>query len=621
MPDQLVDLKDLTITDTGPTLRETPFDGSWISILQQSCEFPPDIFEAVCLNLLKNPNINSSLLFRADILYDSKDGALTDTPLPADERSDLLQKFNIPIGGYGRFRVERTILRRMIPRNPQLDKPIIQTCLLLHSEEDIGGFQQTVVFQIPHCNSIDELPWYHPRVKALAYLHSWPMKAQDGCQMKGLLSLHYQFFDADSSEMSDRLMRTGQHLLSAIQKHGKGRMDGYTKRVHHDQIVSQSRVQNIYTDLKMRHSKRLCEKWVEKTEPSKHVFEDLGIAAFLIEMWKDMYNSSLGSNTALPAFPGFVDIGCGNGVLVEVLLKEGYHGWGFDARKRKTWSVLSEETQNHLQELLLIPQPFFEVERGSHGHQGHANAGILANLTRPGSANGNDGHLRPSSQLAWHNGIFAEGTFIISNHADELTAWTPLLASLSNSPFLAIPCCSHNLSGSRFRAPSHFNNYSADRLAPSYFAANISKSKSVAIAVARPDNNYGIEDDEEPDNSADTRHENTSADPNRPSQGDLKALSAKSRSKQPSAYSSLCEWVSYLSQQVGYEVEREMLRLPSTRNTGLICRTQNDEANNRDTQTRMNLVIDIAKQEGASAELWMSRAKGLMKDSCHECKH
>ena len=177
-----------------------------------------------------------------------------------------------------------------------------------------------------------------------------------------------------------------------------------------------------------------------------------------------------------PSFPGFVDIGCGNGVLVDILLREGYQGWGFDARQRKTWSTFSASIQQHLKELILIPQPLFELQQSSD-HLIHANGGILSKpLTIPGS-------FSPS----WHNGIFPTHTFIISNHADELTPWTPLLASISLSPFLAIPCCSHNLSGQRFRAPSVFNSNSADALAPSYFAAHVKKSKSIAIAVACPD--------------------------------------------------------------------------------------------------------------------------------------
>ena len=34
----------------------------------------------------------------------------------------------------------------------------------------------------------------------------------------------------------------------------------------------------------------------------------------------------------------FADLGCGNGLLVYILEKEGYSGTGFDLRQRKIWA-------------------------------------------------------------------------------------------------------------------------------------------------------------------------------------------------------------------------------------------------------------------------------------------
>lgn len=611
MPDKLLELEILTQSDNDLSLSSSLRDKSWKPILRHSCDFSPEIFESVSLNLIKNPNINSSLLFRADVLYDSFQDELTDLPIPEKERVTALQEFNVQYNELQEFAVTRTIIRRMIPRNPQLDKPIAQTCLLLNSITQIDGWKRYLVVYIPHCSEVDHLPWYHPRVKALAYLHAWPISDSDSAQRQGTISLYFKLFPTEQWPLSERLMRTGQHLLCTIHKHGQGKLAGYQKRVHHDQIISQQRVQDTYTDLKKRHAKRLCDNWIEQTEPSKHVFEDLGIAAFLMELWRDMYKlpaqlvpkgGSMQEN--LPEFPGFVDIGCGNGVLVDVLNREGYDGWGFDARKRKTWSTFSGEIQSHLQERILIPHPFFEQDGDSKDSLGRADAGLLSHWGRN----------------PWHNGIFPIGTFIISNHADELTPWTPLLASISDSPFLAIPCCSHNLSGLRFRAPSIFNNYSADFQAPSYFAANINRSKSVAIAVSRPDNNYGMHKDDE--GSAVSDHASGDMEKAHASeQGDLKNLSASSRAKQPSAYSSLCDWVAHLSSQVGYKVETEVLRMPSTRNMGLICRHRTEEAKGRTPAASMTLILDILRKEKASGTAWVGRAKGLVSGQASSTQH
>ena len=592
---------DLTLPDTRPSHRLS--DELWLPILEHGCDFGSAVFEDNAIYLLKNPNVNSSLLFRADILYDSQGEEVTEshyTKIPdTAEVEALLKKFGIQNGDFPGYEVKRTFIRSMIPRNPQLDKPISQTChILSYTGEE--GIQKSLVIYIPHVSSIDELPWYHPRVQSLAYLHTWPFAENtkppdDGStesSSKGHISLHYRLFAQEPLPLSPRLQRTGYQLLLTVYKHGQGSLKGYEKRVHHDQLVSQQRVQDTYTELKRKHAKRLCDNWVEKTEPSKHVFEDLSIAAFLIELWRDMYScfeapkddAEASEGEKLSDFPGFVDIGCGNGVLVDVLLHEGYKGWGFDAHKRRTWATFEPWVQDNLKQLVLIPQPLFEMQSDSK----RANGGILSHLTLPPKVATTRSKDSPP---VWHNGLFPTGTFIISNHADELTPWTPLLASLSSSPFLAIPCCSHNLSGARFRAPSVFNSNMADHLAPSYFANNIRKSKSVAITIACPSS---ASEDEQPE------------------KGDLKDLSAKNRSKQPSAYSSLCDWVCHLTASVGYVVEMEMLRLPSTRNTGIVARRLASGYVGERWEERMERVMGIAVKEGADGAVWVERAKGLM---------
>lgn len=660
--------------DSDGSIHRLP-DSAWLNVLQHACSFPPAVFQAISLNLINNPNINSNLLFRADILYDSTKDELA--ALESSQRA-ALQQYRLRDDAFPGFEITRTLVRLMIPRNPQLDKPIAQTCQILNSKIGQKHGENLVVY-IPHASRVEELPWYHPRVQSLAYLHTWHLQpttaptptSEISC---GDISLHYLLYPSESLPLSDRLMRTGHHLLSTLHKHGQGELAGYKKRVHHDRLVSQQRVQDMYTELKRRHAKRLCDNWVEQTEPSKHVFEDLGIAAFLIELWKDMYEEEdKGSgaeggqhDTPLrkPKFPGFVDIGCGNGVLVDVLLREGYEGWGFDARRRKTWFTFEPSIQKNLKRLILIPQPLFET----HSPVNDANGGILPHDLTPLVPN-NKNKKCPNKPI-WHNGIFPTGTFIISNHADELTPWTPLLASISSSPFLAIPCCSHNLSGARFRAPSVFNSYSADHHAPTYFAANVTRSKSVAIKIActtlvesSPSSLTSSQSSSSsssvfpPSSSSSSspslkqqhklkgegKKPNDDVEQQNPSRGDLKSLSQTARAKKPSAYASLCDWVSHLADSVDYVVEKEMLRLPSTRNMGIVCRTYKDvDVNNKNDNDgenddndddddsagtgggakkfctiieKLERVKRIAIKEGADGKKWVDRARGLANPS------
>ncbi|KAI0204232.1 hypothetical protein F4808DRAFT_415210 [Astrocystis sublimbata] len=444
-----------------PSLVRDASGATWTPLFQKKCSFDSNDFFKVMNNLIRNPNINSSWLFRADILVEQD---LAEGPQDVDTDATTPNPILIQFDG---FQLDRLLVRRLIPRDPKRDRPLDQTCLSYHSDgsAEPGTPSSSMVVYKPHVSSHADVPFYHPKVNALAFLHQWNPTASEST-----VSIHYQFFDDYGP--AEKLVRTALHLVSTLHKHGEGAKRGYVKRVHHDTIIPQAVVQSTYTRLKNKYARRLIEGWVEVTDPTKHCFEDLGIAAFLIELWNQMYRDS--------PFPGFIDIGCGNGLLVYILRQEGYAGWGFDARRRKSWDIFSDkmdptsevEVNDSLRQLVLLPK-------------------ILQNEKQ------HDAEL--AQRL--HDGHFPKGTFIISNHADELTPWTPILATISECPFIMIPCCSHDLSGARFRAPA-----------------------------------------------------------------------PKEKDKSPSAYSSLVEWVKKIAHDCGWAIETEMLRIPSTRNTGLIGR-------------------------------------------------
>lgn len=446
----------------------------WMPLFKTECSFDAAIFEIVMLNLIKNPNINSSWLIRADILLDQACSEVS-------ESQQHLSAFECPmqIPDFDGMTLTRILVRRMIPRNTLRDKALDQTCVFYTSSPS-DATKRSMILYLPHVRSEMDVPFYHPAVRGIAFLHHW-----NQAEAKGTVSTHYLFFESSSSvaaapsspeggDVAERHARTGLHLLRVLHKHGEGEAAGYQKRVHHDVLVPQITLQTKYADLKQKYSRRLVEDWEEVTDPTKHVFEDLCIAAFLIQLWSEMYRDT--------EFPGFVDIGCGNGLLVHILHCEGYTGWGFDARARKSWAKYGSEVL---------------VQTTNGGHQIQESLQtlvLLPSVTR-------DTENEEISDSLVHDGRFPKGTFIISNHADELTPWTPILARLSECPFMMIPCCSHNLTGQRFRAP-------------------------------RP----------------------------------------KDMSASKSTYSSLCGWVVEIATDCGWEVEREILRIPSTRNTAFIGR-------------------------------------------------
>lgn len=454
-----------------PSLIEDTSGDRWTPLFQKKCSFGREDFHRVMHNLIRNPNINSSCLFRADILIEQDSVQIPARNIIAADAADLVPL----IVQFSGFHIDQLLIRRLIPRNPQRDPPLDQTCLIYHSDETVEReTSSSMVVYKPHVSSHSDVPFYHPKVKALAFLHRWNTKTNEG-----IVSIHYNFFD--DYESNPKLVRTGFHLLSTLHKHGEGVKEGYVKRVQHDTVIPQATFQSTYVRLKKKYARTLIKEWVEVTDPTKHCFEDLGIAAFLIELWAQMYRNS--------PFPGFVDIGCGNGLLVHILHQEGYSGWGFDARRRKSWDsfmrkmdgTTGEETdESPLRRLVLLPSILWAQQQQQKEEA-----------------------INEDEELAQqvHDGLFPKGTFIISNHADELTPWTPILAAISDCPFIMIPCCSHDLSGARFRA-------------------------------AAP----------------------------------------KDGSKSASAYSSFVEWVKQIAQDCGWDIETEMLRIPSTRNTGIIGR-------------------------------------------------
>ncbi|KAL1960518.1 hypothetical protein VTO42DRAFT_7817 [Malbranchea cinnamomea] len=626
----------MTLVDS---LRLSPLasdSDNWITApdLTQSLQADPGIFLSVITYLIANPNHETSHLFRADILYDSAGILKT----PGDKEKELLhvverkepvgkRHHNSPLAAeFARparlvpgFELKRTAVRRLIPRKPQVDRPLEQTCHFYESTASgdcNGGRQATqghLVVYTPHVSGESELPWYHPAVRGIAFLFEFCASERNtsegrlcGC---GTLSLHFlPFLPGIPRELPTRLQRTLLSLLSTqlrlIRGTSQDPSDRNKPKPYKDNIIPQHILQDTYTRLKEKYAAYLVSKWVEETEPSKHVFEDLGIAAFLIELWKLMYTFENDSSrrsedgdssqtNCKPPFAGFVDIACGNGVLVHILLSEGYDGWGFDARRRKSWSIFPQSTQDRLREFICIPHPFEDA----------------LSLRSPNPM---------PSYLETHPGLFEKDTFIISNHADELTIWTPLLGALSNPirplPFLAIPCCSHALSGARYRFP--------------------------------PPKKTSKQSDETSKGAKGEDHESAPELDPQPATGDLKALrAAKQAARQDpadvaSAYGCLTAKVVDLAEEIGYDVEKTMLRIPSTRNMGVIgglkAWKSGEEVNSLvdETERRLNMDQEDGKREQTlrcieevlkretmkdggveeAAKLWIERAVKLQGD-------
>lgn len=526
----------------------------WVPVYETPVDFKALHFELAMANLIKQPNINSTVIMRADILkeniYDPGRGDSTFTSklileIPSfptsdqdhqhddeHEHDEVLTRYlddvtlrTIPLNNSTiQLHTKCEAIRRMIPRNPFKDHIINQTCLILTS----SNATSVLVVYIPHIKSEDEIPFYLPLVYGVGILYH-------DCK----LSIQYLPFNYNTDplaspklrglDVAERPIRIALRLLKTSDKHSNGQMTGYEKRVYHDLVVPKVNFQNRYITLKKKYSSHLVNNWTESTDPRKHVFEDLAIAAFLIELWDLHYTNA-------PDFE-FRDLGCGNGLLVYILINEGYKGKGIDARQRKSWKTYPEEVQQCLLEQVIVPSILLKP----HPAVRQLNPKITDN-GRVFRVNGRNNHPPTTYKSAdlLHNPMvcttedFPTNTFIIGNHSDELTCWIPLLGF----PFMVIPCCSHALNGSRARYHPR---------------KTIVKTGVQPVALM---------------------------------------------------YGCLVDHVEDLSKQMGWIVEKEMLRIPSTRNAAIIGMNKllthkSDPPDDVDTR-----VLDLIASEGG-ADGWV----------------
>lgn len=87
--------------------------------------------------------------------------------------------------------------------------------------------------------------------------------------------------------------------------------------------------------------------------------------------------------------------------------------------------------------------------------------------------------------------------------------------------------------------------------------------------------------------------------------------------KMASAYSTLCAYVNSLAQEMGFETESDVLRIPSTRNTCIVGKWQKNETKDH-LEERFDKVAELVARElkkdiKSVAEEWIERAEKLMK--------
>lgn len=225
---------------------------------------PPYIkFFDTLAELCLHPERNSSNILRADIISDEGPSTKDVGKVTCGDQSQQSKWTFTPPAGYRRT---RSIRRRILPRRPTRDAPLEQNCTFYHSNVDNTAQEGGVLVMVPHVNVKEDVPYYHPVLRKLAFRYSAtpppvPTSSITGertdsltperhPEIRGTISISILPFDEElaattsttapdarllsSDVLPNRTYRTCLHLLETLHKHGWGRLTGYQKRVVHD---------------------------------------------------------------------------------------------------------------------------------------------------------------------------------------------------------------------------------------------------------------------------------------------------------------------------------------------------------------------------------------------------
>ncbi|KAG2223488.1 hypothetical protein INT45_001236 [Circinella minor] len=311
---------------------------------------------------------------------------------------------------------DRVIQRKLIPKRKSKDAPLVETIEYHYDDNNDRG---RVIYRPvvePGKTLETTLPFYYPKVKAYSFVYDATALPRshnnegnkdnlahgnhedhihEDDEDQGILRLQIIPINDDQPAIKDSKMQYAlKTILHKLFKWCIQTRLGYKKRARHDTLVPKETYVNMYQHLKAKYANDLVSNWTEKTDPQKFVFEDIGIASYLICLWQQEDRK-----------PTFIDLGCGNGLLTYLLTSEGYQGYGIDVAERKIWSKLR---------------------------------------------NGKDDQLRVEA-LYPAQAIYPSTDWLIGNHADELVPWIPLIAAKSGAQckFMVIPCCFYGLDGTK----------------------------------------------------------------------------------------------------------------------------------------------------------------------------
>lgn len=187
----------LTETNTVNDTLTGKLSQGWKYVISNPACYSADIFTEVNLELIMHPERNTKNIRRTDILSDSE--TESETRINEDREKERQREQEVP----GMLCV-RTIRRQLMPRNPNFDAELQQTCQFYAVE---GEESTSLVIYRNHFIEGEKIPYYIPSVKGIAFE-----------LYQGNIYLAYLPLSGLPS-MDERLNRTALHLLQTLHRH------------------------------------------------------------------------------------------------------------------------------------------------------------------------------------------------------------------------------------------------------------------------------------------------------------------------------------------------------------------------------------------------------------------
>lgn len=267
------------------------------------------------------------------------------------------------------------VIRKTLPRNLKQFVPLLEVVLIDRSRSSV-----IYIGESPNSG-----PSIHPRMS-----YSLSRVDENVC-----LSILKESNKAEQDKEDPNITWLRKNVLAKVCKWALDvSEDGVVEDRGSICLVNVQEYTQLYQELKIKYGKPLVQMWPEGTDPLKFVYEDVGIATYLLLLWRQER-----AKTGTTEYQSFVDLGCGNGLLVYILSSEGHPGLGIDLKRRKIWDLF------------------------------------------PSNVKLQEGIVEPSD-----SSLFPAYDWLIGNHSDELTPWIPVIAAKSseNTRFFVLPCCPHD---------------------------------------------------------------------------------------------------------------------------------------------------------------------------------